>query len=65
MCRFYSENLIKMEKAIEVLKKELKNIEYLYANYDRANVLKHIDVGGMQKKMDALKYSIDILQRAS
>ena len=54
-----------MDKAIEVLKKELKYIEYLYANYERANVLEHIDVNGMQKKMDALKYSINILERVS
>lgn len=54
-----------MKKAIEVLKKELKNIKYLYDSYERGNVLKHIDVDGYQKKMDALKYSIDILERAS
>ena len=54
-----------MEKAIEVLEKELKSIEYLYANYERANVLQHIDVDGMQKRIDALKYTIDILEHAS
>ncbi len=31
MCCFSSQILIKMEKAIEVLKKELKNLEYLYS----------------------------------
>jgi len=65
MCRFSSQILIKMKKAIEVLKKELKSITYLYDSYERGNVLKHIDVDGYQKKMDALKYSIDILERAS
>lgn len=54
-----------MEKAIEVLKKELKSIEHLYDNYERADVLKYIDVDGMKKKIDALKYSIYILQRES
>jgi hypothetical protein len=54
-----------MEKAIEVLKKELKNIEYLYSNYERAGVLQYIDVDGMKTKMDALKYSIELLERAS
>lgn len=54
-----------MKKAIEVLKKELKDIEYLYNNYERANVLKHIDVDGMHKRMDALKFAIEILERAS
>lgn len=44
-----------MEKAIEVLKKELKSIEYLYANYERADVLKYIDVDDMKKKDGCLK----------
>lgn len=65
MCCFSSQILIKMEKAIEVLKKELKNLEYLYSNYERANVLQHIDVNGMQTKINALKYSIELLERAS
>ena len=65
MCRFLSEKLIKMEKAIEVLEKELKSIEYLYANYERANILQHIDVDGMQKRIDALKYTIDFLKECN
>lgn len=54
-----------MEKAIEILKKELRNIEYLYDNYERAGVLQHIDVGSMQTKINGLKYSIELLERAS
>ena len=65
MCRFSSQTLFKMEKAIEVLKKELRNIEYLYSNYERAGVLQHIDVDGMQTRINALKYSIELLERAS
>ena len=62
MCRFSSQILIKMKEAIEILKKELYSVEYLYKNYERANVLKHIDIDGMQKKIDGLKYSISILE---
>jgi hypothetical protein len=51
-----------MKEAIEILKKELYSVEYLYKNYERANVLKHIDIDGMQKKIDGLKYSISILE---
>jgi hypothetical protein len=62
MWRFSSQILIKMNEAIEILKKELYSVEYLYSNYERANVLKHVDSEGMQKKIEGLKYSIAILE---
>jgi hypothetical protein len=51
-------------EAIEILKKELYSIEYLYNNYKRANVLElWYDKGeGMLKEIDALKYSIALLE---
>ena len=51
-----------MNEAIEILKKELYSVEYLYSNYERANVLKHVDSEGMRKKIEGLKYSIAILE---
>lgn len=65
MFRFSSQTLFKMEKAIEVLKKELRKIEYLYSNYERAGVLQHIDADGMQTRINALKYSIELLESVS
>ena len=51
-----------MNEAMQILKKELYSIEYLYSNYERANVLKHVNSEGMRKKIEALKYSIAILE---
>lgn len=50
-----------MEKAIEVLKKELKSKEYLYDNYKRANV----STNEVERSICSLKYAIEILERVS
>jgi hypothetical protein len=61
MCRFSSQINNTMDKAIEVLKKELKSKEYLYDNYKRAGV----PTNEVERSIYSLKYAIEILERVS